>query len=104
MGRGARPAGTWRDYEGGPEALEILVIGAPKNGEAPRDDVEGRRDWWLTRTAPIDAIKRYPGAGGGDLMRGPDRIAVRQDLVPTFAALVAQSFLQRDRPRHADRG
>ena len=25
---------------------EIVVIGAPRLGEAPRDDVEGRRDWW----------------------------------------------------------
>ena len=29
-----------------PEGLEILVIGAPNLGEAPRDDVDGRRDWW----------------------------------------------------------
>jgi hypothetical protein len=28
------------------EALEILVIGAPNLGEAPREDVDGRRDWW----------------------------------------------------------
>ena len=40
------PAGTWRGYEAGPEGLEILVIGAPNLGESPRDDVEGRRDWW----------------------------------------------------------
>ena len=33
MGRGARPAGTWRGYEAGPEGLEILVIGAPNLGE-----------------------------------------------------------------------
>jgi hypothetical protein len=26
--------------------LEILVIGAPNLGAAPREDVEGRRDWW----------------------------------------------------------
>ena len=38
--------GTWRGYEAGPEGLEILVIGAPNLGEAPREDVEGRRDWW----------------------------------------------------------
>ena len=38
--------GTWRGYEAGPEGLEILVIGAPNLGENPRDDVEGRRDWW----------------------------------------------------------
>jgi mannose-6-phosphate isomerase-like protein (cupin superfamily) len=38
--------GTWRGYEAGPEGLEILVIGAPNLGESPRDDVEGRRDWW----------------------------------------------------------
>jgi mannose-6-phosphate isomerase-like protein (cupin superfamily) len=40
------PPGTWRGYEAGPEGLEILVIGAPNLGEAPREDVEGRRDWW----------------------------------------------------------
>jgi mannose-6-phosphate isomerase-like protein (cupin superfamily) len=38
--------GTWRGYEAGPEGLEILVIGAPNLGDAPREDVEGRRDWW----------------------------------------------------------
>jgi mannose-6-phosphate isomerase-like protein (cupin superfamily) len=40
------PPGTWRGYEAGPEGLEILVFGAPSLGENPRDDVEGRRDWW----------------------------------------------------------
>ena len=40
------PPGTWRGYEAGPGGLEILVIGAPNLGEAPRDDVEGQRDWW----------------------------------------------------------
>jgi len=24
----------------------MLVIGAPNLGEVPRDDVDGRRDWW----------------------------------------------------------
>jgi mannose-6-phosphate isomerase-like protein (cupin superfamily) len=38
--------GAWRGYEAGPQGLEILVIGAPHLGERPRDDVEGRRDWW----------------------------------------------------------
>jgi mannose-6-phosphate isomerase-like protein (cupin superfamily) len=38
--------GAWRGYEAGPEGLEILVIGAPNLGENPREDVEGRRDWW----------------------------------------------------------
>jgi uncharacterized cupin superfamily protein len=38
--------GTWRGYEAGLEGLEILVIGAPNLGENPRDDVEGKRDWW----------------------------------------------------------
>ncbi len=38
--------GTWRGYEAGPEGLEILVIGAPNLGEAPREDVQGQRDWW----------------------------------------------------------
>jgi mannose-6-phosphate isomerase-like protein (cupin superfamily) len=40
------PPGTWRGYEAGPEGLEILVIGAPNLGEAPREDVDGQRDWW----------------------------------------------------------
>jgi mannose-6-phosphate isomerase-like protein (cupin superfamily) len=40
------PPGTWRGYEAGPEGLEILVVGAPDLGENPREDVEGRRDWW----------------------------------------------------------
>ena len=31
------PPGTWRGYEGGPEGLEILVFGAPRLGENPRD-------------------------------------------------------------------
>ena len=35
------PPGTWRELR-----LEILVFGAPNLGENPRDDVEGRRDWW----------------------------------------------------------
>ena len=38
--------GTWRGYEAGPDGLELLVIGAPNLGASPRDDVEGRRDWW----------------------------------------------------------
>ena len=40
------PPGTWRGYEAGPEGLEILVIGAPNLGEDPREDVDGKRDWW----------------------------------------------------------
>ena len=40
------PPGTWRDYEAGPDGLEIIVIGAPNLGDSPRDDVEGERDWW----------------------------------------------------------
>jgi mannose-6-phosphate isomerase-like protein (cupin superfamily) len=40
------PPGSWRSYEAGPDGLEILVIGAPNLGAAPRDDVEGERDWW----------------------------------------------------------
>ena len=39
--------GTWRGYEAGPEGLEILVIGAPNLGDAPREDVEGKREWWV---------------------------------------------------------
>ena len=40
------PPGTWRGYEAGPDGLEIIVIGAPNLGEAPREDVEGQRNWW----------------------------------------------------------
>ena len=40
------PPGSWRGYEAGPQGLEILVIGAPNLGAAPREDVEGQRDWW----------------------------------------------------------
>ncbi len=40
------PPKTWRGYEAGPDGLEILVIGAPNLGASPRDDVDGRRDWW----------------------------------------------------------
>jgi len=40
------PNGMWRGYEAGPEGLELLVVGAPNLGEDPRDDVDGRRDWW----------------------------------------------------------
>ena len=40
------PPATWRGYEAGPEGLELLVIGAPNLGESPREDVDGRRDWW----------------------------------------------------------
>ena len=40
------PPGAWRGYEAGTEGLEILVIGAPNLGEAPREDVDGQRDWW----------------------------------------------------------
>jgi mannose-6-phosphate isomerase-like protein (cupin superfamily) len=38
--------GTWRGYEAGPQGLELLVFGAPNLGDSPREDVEGRRDWW----------------------------------------------------------
>ena len=40
------PPGTWRGYEAGPDGLEILVLGAPGLGEAQREDVTGRRNWW----------------------------------------------------------
>jgi mannose-6-phosphate isomerase-like protein (cupin superfamily) len=41
------PPGTWRGYEAGPDGLELFVIGAPSLGDARREDVEGRRDWWV---------------------------------------------------------
>ena len=44
------PPGMWRGYEAGPEGLEILVIGAPNLGDAPREDVEGQRDWWADQS------------------------------------------------------
>ena len=54
------PPGTWRGYEAGPDGLEILVIGAPSLGDAQREDVTGRRDWWvMTQTEPR---LRSPGA------------------------------------------
>ena len=40
------PPGTWRGYEAGQGGLEIIVVGAPSLGQAPREDVEGKRDWW----------------------------------------------------------
>ena len=40
------PTGSWRGYEAGPDGLELLVIGAPNLGDDPRDDVDGKRDWW----------------------------------------------------------
>jgi quercetin dioxygenase-like cupin family protein len=40
------PPGTWRGYEAGPDGLELLVMGAPNLGDAPRDDVDGQRNWW----------------------------------------------------------
>jgi mannose-6-phosphate isomerase-like protein (cupin superfamily) len=40
------PPGTWRGYEAGADGLELLVFGAPALGQDPREDVEGRRDWW----------------------------------------------------------
>src|ERR1700712_1482774 len=33
-------------YEGRPEGLELLVVGAPNLGNDPRGDVKGTRDWW----------------------------------------------------------
>ena len=36
-----------RAVELGADVLEILVIGAPNLGEAPREDVDGQRDWWV---------------------------------------------------------
>ena len=41
------PPGNWRGFEAGPEGLEILVIGAPNLGDDPREDVDGRRNWWV---------------------------------------------------------
>jgi mannose-6-phosphate isomerase-like protein (cupin superfamily) len=40
------PPGSWRRHEAGPEGMEMLVIGAPHLGDAPREDVDGTRDWW----------------------------------------------------------
>jgi mannose-6-phosphate isomerase-like protein (cupin superfamily) len=43
------PPGTWRGYEAGPEGLEIIVIGAPNLGEAPRETSRARATGGLTR-------------------------------------------------------
>ena len=60
------PPGTWRGYEAGPEGLEILVIGAPNLGRAPREDVDGRRDWWAdeSRAGERDAGEGTHSAEG----------------------------------------
>ena len=52
------PPGTWRGYEAGPEGLEILVIGAPNLGEAPREDVDGQRGRWLGYVSAVIAPTR----------------------------------------------
>jgi len=54
------PPGTWRGYEAGPEGMELLVIGAPNLGEAPRDDVDGRRDWWTDDPLPGESGAASP--------------------------------------------
>jgi mannose-6-phosphate isomerase-like protein (cupin superfamily) len=65
------PPGTWRGYEAGPEGLEIIVIGAPNLGEAPREEVEGQRDWGdrrqgvrrrTAKAAINEAEERFTGA------------------------------------------
>ena len=38
------PPGTWRGFEAGPEALELLVFAAPSVAQG--DDVDGVRGWW----------------------------------------------------------
>ena len=40
------PPAASRVYELTDYGLELLVIGAPNLGDAPRDDVDGERDWW----------------------------------------------------------
>jgi mannose-6-phosphate isomerase-like protein (cupin superfamily) len=40
------PPGSWRGYEAGSEGMEMIVIGAPHLGDAPREDIDGTRDWW----------------------------------------------------------
>ncbi len=54
------PPGTWRGYEAGPEGLEILVIGAPNLGDAPREDVEGSATGGLTSPRKRLAFERLP--------------------------------------------
>jgi hypothetical protein len=56
LGHGARCARYVARYE--PAGLEILVFGAPHLGENPRDDVERRRDWWLTERRRIHHPRR----------------------------------------------
>jgi len=43
--------------------LEILVVGAPNLGEDPREDVEGRRDWWAGLKIWCQSRCRAPALG-----------------------------------------
>jgi amidase len=54
--------GTWRGYEAGPGGLAIIVVGAPDLGDAPRQDVEGERDWWADQRHLVAPI-REPAPG-----------------------------------------
>jgi hypothetical protein len=71
LGRGAVLRGTQEATRAGPNGLGIIVIGAPNRGEAPREEVEGPRDWWARRqgvrrrtakAAINEADERFTGA------------------------------------------
>ena len=94
------PPGTWRGYEAGPEGLEILVIGAPNLGEAPREDVDGQRDWWarLAELAPPAAAAPHAAIpGNGQLPIRPRCSASADGRTPYW------SYATRKVPRHGGR-
>ena len=81
------PPRTWRGYEAGPEGLEILVIGAPNLGDAPREAsraarlVGRQRSCALLRARSlrvVEAAARQSRAGdlrlGGAVGRGIGRV------------------------------
>lgn len=37
-------AGTWRNFEAGPNGMELLVFGAPKT---PPGDADITQGWWI---------------------------------------------------------
>ena len=73
------PPGTWRGYEAGPEGLELLVIGAPNLGDAPREDVEGRATGGIKSSAG-----RVPG---GDVRQPCHRCTRTARISPILSLL-----------------
>ena len=70
------PPGTWRGYEAGPQGLEILVIGAPNLGEDPREDVDGKHNWWADQVRPVRKPFRLRDGSGMFLDRARYRRGV----------------------------